>query len=424
MINKSIFVFIMMHAICSCQSIRNKTKEITENKICKKFSRAFNLKSMRSVEIKENIDSYEDFSLEDYCKEYILQDTVQGNLAHGETKWRPSVGSRFKIADFDQSERTVPYVKEVKYAEKNSCNLSIRIFMKNPEEQLVLKPAIFIHGGAWQYRGVTSSIAVDPVIPYFTDKNYVVFSPFYRLLDEKSGPEECQSVTGQEIQDDILDAFNWIKDNLEKFGVDKNSGFTLAGQSAGGHLATFLAMEYPDYTEKVILLYPPLNFRSLLQKTLDGDYPHLKDDETIGKYLFGTGKPPNVNMLDDPLTKKNSFSDRIKSYEKKPVFMMLHGVKDTLVPFEQSVEFCENLGKSKTTSMDIVGGNKITCGDRKSFLYLSSQGKHMMDLRCFTKNLGFLFPMSFLNSILCPSGGEQDSEMTKLYIHDMFEKFL
>ena len=97
--------------------------------------------------------------------------------------------------------------------------------MQNPETLHTqdLKPLIFFHGGSWIYRSLTSTVAVDAITPNLTRKGYVVFAPMYRLLNNRSGPKECQNSSGEDILSDTLDALEWVKENKHHFATQQTT---------------------------------------------------------------------------------------------------------------------------------------------------------------------------------------------------------
>ena len=94
------------------------------------------------------------------------------------------------------------------------------------------RPAILaIHGGAWHGgdKAWGGQIARE-LCPF----GYVVFSVNYRLSDEPNGDWPAQI-------EDVQNALKYIRANARRFRIDPNRIASL-GMSAGGHLATMLAL--------------------------------------------------------------------------------------------------------------------------------------------------------------------------------------
>src|SRR5262249_42210323 len=93
------------------------------------------------------------------------------------------------------------------------------------------RPAILaIHGGAWM-SGDKRGIGED-VARIFCPRGYVVFSMNYRLAPEHRWPQQLR---------DCQAALRHIRERAEAFGIDP-ARIAAFGVSAGGHLATMLAL--------------------------------------------------------------------------------------------------------------------------------------------------------------------------------------
>lgn len=91
---------------------------------------------------------------------------------------------------------------------------------------------LFLHGGAWtsghkEWMGFLA--------PHFTATGTIFVSVSYRLAPEARFPEPLW---------DTIDAFAWIRNNIESYGGDP-SLLIVGGHSAGGHLATLATLQ-PD----------------------------------------------------------------------------------------------------------------------------------------------------------------------------------
>jgi acetyl esterase/lipase len=103
------------------------------------------------------------------------------------------------------------------------------------------RPAILaIHGGAWRSgdKGWGSNIAAE-----LCPDGYVVFAINYRLSTHPNGTWPAQ------IQD-VQKALRYIRANAARFRIDPDRIASL-GMSAGGHLATMLALRGDSATARV-----------------------------------------------------------------------------------------------------------------------------------------------------------------------------
>ncbi len=98
-----------------------------------------------------------------------------------------------------------------------------------PESSERVGAVVCIHGGGW-VSGDKSDMR--PVAEYFAEKGFAAFCPQYRLAPLHSFPAAVH---------DCEDFIGFLRSNSEKYGVKSNRVFSI-GNSAGGHLSTYLAV--------------------------------------------------------------------------------------------------------------------------------------------------------------------------------------
>ena len=103
---------------------------------------------------------------------------------------------------------------------------------------------VFFHGGGWAY-GTPDEFFTT--CERYAKMGIVTFSVEYRLSIE-NGITPSKTISPIESVMDAKSAMRWVRENAEKFHIDKNK-IVAAGQSAGGHLALCTAM-IGDYNEK------------------------------------------------------------------------------------------------------------------------------------------------------------------------------
>jgi acetyl esterase/lipase len=89
---------------------------------------------------------------------------------------------------------------------------------------------VFFYGGSWDSGSKDSYLFVAEAL---TSKGFIAVIPDYRIYPEVIYPE---------FLNDGASAFQWTKDNIEKYGGDVNNIF-VAGHSAGAHIAAMLAFD-------------------------------------------------------------------------------------------------------------------------------------------------------------------------------------
>ena len=180
------------------------------------------------------------------------------------------------------------------------------------------------------------------------DKGYILASIDYRHSTTAIFPAQIQ---------DCYQAIEFLHNNASKYNLDKNK-FVLFGFSAGGHLASLLALSinnnvtefYPQKKKTnfkikgVIDFYGPSDF---LAMTAMGD-PEMKGDPI--STLLGSApiKRPDVSKLASP----SNYLDK-----DDPPFIIVHGEKDESVPYQQSVllQSYLNLAKVKNELIIVKG---------------------------------------------------------------------
>jgi acetyl esterase/lipase len=138
----------------------------------------------------------------------------------------------------------VIHTQEV-YKTIDTFKLKVDIFYADQTINKENKTAIvFFHGGGWAY-GTPDEFFTT--CERYAKMGIVTFSVEYRLSIEN---EITPSKTISPIESvmDAKSAMRWVRENAEKFHIDKNK-IVAAGQSAGGHLALCTAM-IGDYNEK------------------------------------------------------------------------------------------------------------------------------------------------------------------------------
>lgn len=373
----------------------------------------------------------------DRTKNYLGNPDAWGNLDSSvqdriETRWTLSQDTTLHLAVIDQTRNSRrPYLKRVEYRRENGCALGMQIYKSDPNAEN-LKPAMFIHGGGWKYRGISAVAGIGTAAPNLTDRGYVVFAPFYRLLESADGPATCQNAAGKDILADIDAALQWVLDNGESFGVTwgAKKKVSLMGQSAGGHLAAYLATYHPDTIERGILMYPAPDLGFFAAGIKPGELYDGKFEKSQGLLLAffpQNGVEQAVDLdLDDPEIRRNSFPDVIQPDPSPyPPLDMVHGDADTTVPVELTTRLCAALDPAETPSPDKYPGGNLekSCGS-DSRLTVVAGANHALDLRCASgRKANTLAKLKKDGTSLCPAGTEAGAERVREALLTAYAKF-
>lgn len=305
-------------------------------------------------------------------------------------RWTLSPGTRFDLGALPLEAKNQPYVQRVNYknalGDGGNCALEMRIYKDNPNAQN-LKPLIALHGGSWQNRG-TGFLGVENMATQFVDQGFVVFAPFYRLVHDSDGTPECHNASFDELLSDVEDAFGWVQQNSESFGA---TGLPVVfGQSAGGQLAAYLAIQHPEEVERAVLFYAPTDFTDFVGQIADGEYTNQTGITILERV---TGQQAEEFDLQSPLVVENTFPAVVAEQpENFPPMFMLHGESDSLLPSRQSVRMCNGLAgdvENGPAPFDINTSSvsrSFACDDRGSQLHLVAEGEHTLDL-CISDEL-------------------------------------
>ncbi|TFG30102.1 alpha/beta hydrolase [Candidatus Thorarchaeota archaeon] len=214
---------------------------------------------------------------------------------------------------------------------------------------------ITLHGGAWVI-GDKGRMNVISFNQYFASKGYTVFDLNYGLIDTDTltgeaaatfgtfstfrgfSPNYNGSYTLQQQIENIGEFTKMLELNNSKYSADLDNVFVV-GRSAGGHMASLITLGYKNplfagnfstnmTVKGGIWIYPPTNFSrsvsSIFDQMMEGSLPI------------------------DEQYKKLSPSFLISNSTETPPIMIVHGSKDGLADYSQSISFYQyaaGLGK-------------------------------------------------------------------------------
>ncbi len=220
--------------------------------------------------------------------------------------WTTVLTTRLDIGILPKDSLQQPFMKLVNYKTitdtgrgNGVCELEMRIYKSaiNTENQRAI---IALHGGTWSGRGF-AFLGLEATVPMLVDQGFVVFAPFYRLAGDRDGNVECNNAGWRDIISDVNDAFTWVQTYGSSFGVinggANNQPVSLFGQSAGAHLAIWLALDNPQAVDKVLAMYPPVDTLDFLQGAQSGLYAdHASTGLRAFTRLFGANGANEINL--------------------------------------------------------------------------------------------------------------------------------
>lgn len=163
----------------------------------------------------------------------------------------------------------VKRVEDVEVLGKDENKIKIRIFVPNVASTS-LPVFVYFHRGGWVFGNVEEA---DPVCRKLANRlGCIVASVEYRLAPENPFPKPLE---------DCYVATEWLADNCEQFGGNKNQ-LIVGGESAGGNLAVAVALMARDLhgpnIAAQVLIYPMIT--NILN---DEAYTHCVDQHFMTK---------------------------------------------------------------------------------------------------------------------------------------------
>jgi len=388
-----------------------------------------------------------DFKPQDYiefCKDYT-DPTALGNPAswrqsatHLEQPWTVSPETQFYGSVKSISGNKQPYMKKVHYrtvattiddpdqcdAQGNNCvqipaecQLEIRIFKKDLSATN-LTPIIDIHGGGFNTR--RPYIGSSMQFSHMTERDYIVFSPFYRLVSDDDAGPECHNSDFVGFTQDVEAALQWVLKNGIKYGAKPVNKIAVTGLSAGGALSAWLATHDTtrDFISRAYLRYPVTDLKYLLAPYAgaqnDSDIKRCSDsfdadgscaaNNYIEEFTYGSvrnvvGSELRLVPPTHPAVTQGTVTDVVAlAPDQFPPMFIIHGRSDQTLPSSQSVRLCNalsgsgpdyNLGPASNMLLPGELHKQFSCNSNGSVLHLVRNSAHVMDIcEVGTKCLG------------------------------------
>jgi acetyl esterase/lipase len=236
---------------------------------------------------------------------------------------------------------TVKLEADVPYADTNNPRQRLNLLLpKTPKDDRPLPVIVYIHGGAWL--GGDRAGGHGRLAGYVAGGEYAAVSVGYRLTGEAIWPAQIH---------DCKAAIRWVRANARKYNLDPDR-IGVCGESAGGHLVAMLGTS-GDVKELEGDLGAHKGVSSRVQCVVDlfgpSDLPAMKDypsslnhdaaSSPEGKLLGGrVSDKKDVAVAASPITYVSP---------DDPPFLILHGNKDMVVPYNQSERLAAALKKAK-----------------------------------------------------------------------------
>jgi len=220
-----------------------------------------------------------------------------------------------------------PYVqtKDVVFGEVDGVGLLMDVFTPTGKSNGL--GMVDVASGAWYSdRGKINDHMKAHVYDTFCGRGYTVFAV---------RPGSRSKFSLAEMANNLKQGVRWVKAHAEEYKIDPNR-LGITGGSAGGHLASLVAVTADDKTavKAAGVFFPPTDFLEYRGLKIDAntpDGPHL----TIIKQFVAPGAAAPVSVS-DLIEKLTQISPARLVTSKAPPFLIIHGDADPQVPLAQS----------------------------------------------------------------------------------------
>ncbi|HEY5104074.1 MAG TPA: DUF3293 domain-containing protein [Acidimicrobiales bacterium] len=181
----------------------------------------------------------------------------------------------------------------------------------------------YLHGGAWTFGDKREQ--GRPMLHEFVRRGWIVVASNYRLAPRHAWPAQIEDATR---------ALGWVKKNIATYGGDPER-VVIAGGSAGGHLASLLALSAHDPT------WRPGDMSDVTDWSVRGALSFYGVLEMTGDETHWHGLGRGIRLLLErhvvqaPYEGNESLYLSLSPYERisphAPPFFVVQGVNDTLV---------------------------------------------------------------------------------------------
>ncbi|QJW90764.1 alpha/beta hydrolase [Spirosoma taeanense] len=243
-----------------------------------------------------------------------------------------------KVVSIDRDSSLVTYRPNVKYITRDGLDLTLQII--EPTFAKGKRPCIvYVQGSAWMKQNVYANL---PQLAEFARRGYVIAVVEYRPSSVASFPAQLQ---------DTKTAIRFMREQAATYHVDVNNVF-IWGDSSGGHTALMVGLtqnnpeldtkelgNYPITVNAVVDFYGPTDITQMnLEPSI---FDHIGPKSPEGQLLGGK------NVLENKeLAAATNPINYIKSAKNGAPILLIHGSKDRLVPFQQSVLLADALEKN------------------------------------------------------------------------------
>ncbi len=205
---------------------------------------------------------------------------------------------------------------DIEFAKPGGYSLTLDAWV--PQGKGPFAAAIIVHGGGW-VNGTKLSY-VPPLFEPLTNGGFAWFTINYRLAPAYKFPAPIE---------DVESAIRYVKAHAKEFKVDP-ARLALIGESAGGHLVSYVGAHSKEKVKAVVSFYGPHDLE--------------RRAKAMGQVGENLEKLFGLKELDGHALKVMRDASPVNYVHKgMPPYLLIHGTKDAAVPYDQSPLMCEKM---------------------------------------------------------------------------------
>ena len=247
----------------------------------------------------------------------------------------------------------VQLTKDVPYAGTENPRQALDLYLPegHGKDSEPLPVIAFIHGGGW--RNGSKDGAGRKVLPFVQEGKFVGVSIGYRLSGEAIWPAQIH---------DCKAAIRWLKANAKEYGIDPER-IGIWGSSAGGHLVAMLGLSGGvEDLEGELGSHLEVDSRVACVVNYYGPSELLTMNDHESKIDHNAPDSPESLLIGGPIQenkeKTNAASPITYVTPDDSPMLVVHGTKDMLVPYAQSVDLVAKMKEAdlQVTFHTVEGG--------------------------------------------------------------------
>ncbi len=151
-------------------------------------------------------------------------------------------GSRFENVDI---EKNIVFGEVINHKGETQ-NLSLDVYTAVGDTEINRPAILWIHGGGFRYGNDKTQSYIVAMAERFARRGYVGVSIDYRV---RENPRDDIEGTLTHALEDAMSGLNWLRDNSDKYNIDKEK-IIVGGGSAGGMIAVLLCYKDESSSER------------------------------------------------------------------------------------------------------------------------------------------------------------------------------